>query len=306
MRAPQPEGRDSPGPGGSRQRRTTSAGLGAPPARPRGAFALAVSAPGAPRLPLSPLGSSPRSAPRRRSRFRLSGPLPRLHSPLCGTRFLPLRTDPPRSRGGRGPPLKGFISLRKSALRAAAAHGSRPAEAPRRLGRAGGSRRHSLLSGSGPCLSGALEPGCPLSRPERPAGLPELEGAKLAVAPAPRLPRPGGRPTPSGPLLCPGRRASEREASAALDPAAPRRAPPPPRPAVLPAPPPPCPPAPRPPPRPPPGSPGVSAASWSLARPSRPALGSHLAPSRSPLPPPRPSLPLRLRAAHPSGPRATT
>lgn len=84
--------------------RTTSAGLGAPPARPRGAFALAVSAPGAPRLPLSPLGSSPRSAPRRRSRFRLSGPLPRLHSPLCGTRFLPLRTDPPRSRGGRGPP----------------------------------------------------------------------------------------------------------------------------------------------------------------------------------------------------------
>ncbi|XP_007456958.1 PREDICTED: mucin-19-like [Lipotes vexillifer] len=84
-----------------------------------------------------------------------------------------------------------------------------PAEALRRLDPARGSWRRRFASGSRACPSGALEPGCPLSRPECPPGLPELEGEKLEVAPAPRLPGPGGRPARSGPLLIPGRGASE-------------------------------------------------------------------------------------------------
>lgn len=206
--------------------------------------------------------------------------------PSPGGDSSPFRTGPDRSRGGRAP-FKGFISLRKSALRDAAAHGSRPAEALRRLDPAGGSRRRRFASGSRACPSGALEPGCPLSRPECPPGLPELEGEKLAVAPAPRLPGPGGRPARSGPLLLPGHGASESTASAALDPPGPRLSGVPrPLPAVLPAPPPPFPPEPKPPPRPQPGSPGVSLASRSLARPSGPA--PRFSPRPFPLPSPQP------------------
>ena len=149
--------------------------------------------------------------------------------------------------------------------------------------------------------------GRPLSGPECPSGLPELEGEKLAMAPAPPLPGPGGPPARSGLLPCPGRGAAQGQGRFS-----------PLRPAVLPG----APPPPRSPFGPVPTLPaGARAPSWPpnlayLASRRRlgvwlslwaPPQGSHLAPSRSPLltPPPVPS-PLRPRAANPSGLRASS
>lgn len=149
--------------------------------------------------------------------------------------------------------------------------------------------------------------GRPLSGPECPLGLPELEGEKLAMAPAPPLPGHGGPPARSGLLPCPGRGAAQGQGRFS-----------PPGPAVLSG----APPPPRSPSGPAPTLPaGARAPSWSpnlayLASRRRlgvwlslwaPPLGSHLAPSRSQLlTPPPVSSPLPPGAANPYGLRASS